>query len=361
MNKVIDTFMNGKLPSWVHKDERAYKKGGKVKKDKKEEEPKKKPKKKSAKDSGKSSAVSVNIKIGDSVLLRKGNVPKMEERKAKGYVPTGRPIGRPRGSGYKGVPLSGPSGGPEGPLSYRTEQGGNPPVKRFASPGNLYGGGLPGPLQASSYGSAPTVATPLSRVEFIGSSDAYYNRNRNKSDDFKEQVNPSGIEANVRPSIRHQPSSNPNALPSAEYTQYIQHNWYGEMPRDNRINENPSSRAVKSKPSDGFRLTNAPIQIDEEGVGHLDDYKYASASSSSEDVLSQPVMEEIAPKGGKQEAKYSEAQKMQHMKDMVKSEFPTLKRLKEEGGYDTYDEAYESYYEHFADQYKRGGRVRSVF
>ena len=294
------------------------KKGGKAKKDKRAKKPKKPRAKKAVK--------------GDSVMLLPGNVPKF--------------------------------GGGSGVMS-----GGS--VHRLASPGNLYGGGLPGPLQPSSYGSVPSVSNPLSRVEFIGSSDAYYNRNRVKSDDIPIDVNPSGIRAEVRPSIRLQPSSNPNAMPSVQYTQYNQHVWYGENPRVNDLNMKPSVRAMSSKPTTGYLMTHEPIRVDESGVGHLasEGLSASASASASESAFPQEpsapprsssIMEDIAPKGGKAEVKYTREEKMAHMRDMVKNEFPTLKKLRA-GGWETYDDAYESYYDNFADQYKRGGRVRSVF
>jgi hypothetical protein len=164
-------------------------------------------------------------KAGDAVILHKGNVP--------------------RGGGV-GI------------------------AQRMMTPGNVFGGGLPAPLQTVSYASAPAVARPISRMEFVGSSDAYYNRNRNKTDDIQVEVNPSEIRPDVRPSIRLQPSSNPNAFPPVQYTMYNQSNWYGEVPRLNEIQTRPSVRAMASQPSTGWNLTHAPILMDVAGVGHLD-------------------------------------------------------------------------------------------
>jgi hypothetical protein len=237
------------LPAWANRP-KEYKKGGRVKKDKEKEEVKKKSKKKSEKDSGLSQSVNVNIKIGDSVLLHKGNVPKTNERKAKGYTPTGNPIGRPKGSGYKGAPLRGPSGGPEGPLSYGVlPGGGNPPVKRFVSPGNSYGA-MPGPLQVGYYGSAPNVANPTSVFPYAGSGSALWNYNRNKNDDVPQIVNPSDIKPITNPSItfdRGQASrgismSRPGGETAGAGASRFP--FVGDIPRLNEPNLLPSKNAV---------------------------------------------------------------------------------------------------------------------
>jgi len=174
-------------PAWADAP-KEYKKGGKVKKAKKAKKAKAK-----------------KAKAGDTVMLHRGNVP-----------------------GY---------GGGIGALS-----GGS--VHRMASPGNLYGGGLPGPLQSSYYASAPAVAHPLSRVEFIGSSDSYYNRNRVKSDDIQIPVNPSDIQPNVKPNVRFQPSRNPYLIqhPPSKIESSLP--FQGKQVRLNEPDITPSVRAV---------------------------------------------------------------------------------------------------------------------
>lgn len=188
MNKVIDSFLNDKLPSWVHKDQRSYKKGGKVKKDKKRKSP------------AMSQNVKVNVKIGDSVLLRKGNAPRRS----------------------------------------------NPGVaKRFLSPGSAFGGGLPGPLSSGSYASAPQVAQPLGRLDFINAGDGYHNRGRDQRNDLiQAQPNPLGIRADVSPSIRHQPSSNLNDIQHAPAPIESSLPFQGRQPRLNMPDTSPSMNAV---------------------------------------------------------------------------------------------------------------------
>jgi len=192
------------------------KKGGKVKKDKK-------PRK--AKAPSTSQNVNVNVKIGDSVLLRKGNAPRR----------------------------------------------GNPGVaKRFLTQGSAFGGGLPRPLQSISYGSAPQVATPMSRMDFVGASDALFNLNRNKRDDIPIEVNPSGIRADVSPSIRavkgksvESPDSGLSASRSSAGVQAMreafanmpQAIFQGEVPRVGGADLSPSGRAMPSQPTGGFIST----------------------------------------------------------------------------------------------------------
>lgn len=189
MNKVMDVFLNDKLPSWVHKDQRAYKKGGKVKKAKK------------AKASAMSQNVKVNVKVGDSVLLRRGNAPRRS----------------------------------------------NPGVaKRFLSPGSAFGGGLPGPLSSGSYASAPQVAQPLGRLDFIGSGgDGYHNRGRDSRNDLiQAQPNPNGIRPDNSPSLRYQPSSNPNVIQHAPSPVESSLPFEGKQPRLNLPDMSPSKNAV---------------------------------------------------------------------------------------------------------------------
>lgn len=301
-------------PAWADAP-KEYKKGGKVKKAKKAKKVKAK-----------------KAKAGDTVMLHRGNVP-----------------------GY---------GGGIGALS-----GGS--VHRMASPGNLYGGGLPGPLQSSYYASAPAVAHPLSRVEFIGSSDSYYNRNRVKSDDIQIPVNPSDIQPDVKPSIRFQPSRNPNEpVPSSQYTQNIYYNWQGEIPRVNDLNMRPSVRAMDSKPSTGYLMTNPVIQMDVAGVGHIaSDGPMASASDSAFPTPEANVYfdeREYEEEEGLGPVAYPKAQKPiiagrqgKSAATIVREQFPTLKAL-HDAGYYTYVEAAKAYRDNGIG-YKRGGRVHSAF
>jgi hypothetical protein len=196
-----------------------YKKGGKVKKGKK--------------DSGVSHSVLCDRcsrrALNATVLLRKGNAPRRRS---------------------------------------------NPGVaKRLLSQGSAFGGGLPGPLNASSYGSAPQVAQPLGRMDFInsGESSYYYNRRRDHRDDFQPQANPSGIRADVSPSMRAVSNSGAVASPdtglelsrlrdsynalSPEYQRiYDKMQFQGEVPRLNDPNLQPSMRASASSSSSSEEL-----------------------------------------------------------------------------------------------------------
>ena len=193
----------------------ALKKGGKAKKDKKPRKPK---------NVDSSQKVNVNVKIGDTVLLRKGDAPRRS----------------------------------------------NPGVaKRFLSPGSAFGGGLPRPLQSMAYGSAPPVSQPLGRMDFIGSGEGIHNRGRDRRDDIPINVNPSGIRADVSPSIRvaqGKAVASPDtglelsrslrdsyeAL-SPEYQRiYDKMQFQGEVPRIGGANVAPSGRAVLSQPTTGF-------------------------------------------------------------------------------------------------------------
>lgn len=346
----MDTFLNGKLPSWVHKDERAYKKGGKVKKAKKA---------KSEKMSQKvSQNVKVNVKIGDSVLLRKGNAPRRS----------------------------------------------NPGVaKRFLTQGSAFGGGLPGPLQSISYASAPQVATPLSRMDFISGSDALFNLNRNKRDDIPVEVNPSGIRADNTPSMRAVKSSSAVETPDSGLALaralQKQHDllykpissstpFQGDIPRIGGANLAPSGRAVASQPSTGFMNTKGsmigatPGGASSSSEG-LDDYRFQAQSAydrppelpladlpgMGKQEAAQPAvsksksvrvsMDKQYPPGSEQE----KAQSTKALMALIKSEFPTLKQLKAEG-YESYEDAFETYksnMDHGLPGLKRGGRVHSAF
>lgn len=135
---------------------------------------------------------------------------------------------------------------------------------RLQSPGLAFGS-MPGPLQASSYGSAPQVAKPFSRVEFIGSSDALYNRNRIKSDDIMIQVNPSDIIPDITPSKRLIPSSNPNT--PYDYKANELHDFMsdqvmvGRTPILARADITPSQRALPSQPSAGALMAQRRVQV----------------------------------------------------------------------------------------------------
>jgi hypothetical protein len=209
------------LPAWANRP-KEYKKGGKVKKDKK-------PK---AKQATMSQNVKVNVKIGDSVLLHKGKAPKRS----------------------------------------------NPGVaKRFLSPGSAFGGGLPRPLQSMAYASAPPVAMPMGRMDFIGSGEVPYNRGRDRRDDIPINVNPSNIRPDVSPSIRAVSSSSAvetpdrglaiarmlqkgyDSLGASSQRIYDNLSFQGEVPRIGGANLKPSSRVVASQPSTGYANMNKPF------------------------------------------------------------------------------------------------------
>lgn len=140
---------------------------------------------------------------------------------------------------------------------------------RFLSPGSAFGGGLPAPLNLASYGSAPPVAQPLGRMDFIGSGEGLHNRGRDRRDDIPINVNPAGIRADVNPSIRAVSSSSAVASPdtglelsrslqdsyhalSPEYQKiYNNLSFQGEVPRIGGANLQPSMRASASRPTAG--------------------------------------------------------------------------------------------------------------
>lgn len=396
------------LPSWANTP-REYKKGGKVKKDKvkKEEESKKevkkKSKKKSEKDSGLSQSVNVNVKIGESVLLHKGNVPKTDERKARGYTPTGNPIGRPRGSGYRGAPLRGPTGGPEGLLSYGVlPGGGNPPVKRFVSPGNSYAA-MPGPLQSGYYGSPPNVANPISAFPYAGSGSAMWNYNRNKNDDVPQIVNPSDIKSNTNPSttlVRNEITLSPMRY-SQSYKESAQVKPYEmEMVRITNTDSYPSKRIVPSQPSAASSsayledMDEEEMGVEEMGVEEsmVSEPIFSASSTLAEasaapkpvikaadakarrEAAAQPLFaasEELSP--AEKQQKEKRAQKLKALENKiearrainawVKTEFPTKKSLTE-NGYTSWKDAADYYAEIWDDSVpslRRGGRVHSCF
>jgi hypothetical protein len=394
------------LPAWANRP-KEYKKGGRVKKDKvKEEESKKevkkKSKKKSEKDSGLSQSVNVNVKIGDSVLLHKGNVPKTDERKARGYTSTGRPIGRPRGSGYRGAPLRGPTGGPEGLLSYGVlPGGGNPPVKRFVSPGNSYGA-MPGPLQSGYYGSPPNVANPTSVFPYAGSGSALWNYNRNKNDDVPQIVNPSDIKSNTNPSttlVRNEITLSPMRY-SQSYKESAQVKPYQmEMVRITNTDSYPSKRIVPSQPSAASSsayledMDGEEMGVEEMGVEEsmVSEPIFSASSTLAEasaapkpkkkpsvgkgEAAAQPLFaaaEELSP--AEQRKQEINTRKLKELEDKiearkainawVKTEYPTKKSLTE-AGYSSYKQVAD-YYAEIWDEgsvpaLRRGGRVHSCF
>lgn len=327
------------------------KKGGKMKKDKKPRKPKA---------PSTSQNVNVNVKIGDSVLLRKGNAPRRS----------------------------------------------NPGVaKRFLTQGSAFGGGLPGPLQSISYASAPQVATPLSRMDFVGASDALFNLNRNKRDDIPIEVNPSGIRADITPSKRAVENTNAvesadtglelsrslkkgyEALSASSQKMYDKFAFQGDVPRIGGANLTPSGRALASQPTTGFMNTKGSMigataggaSSSSEG---LDDYRFQAQSAydrppeiplaelpgMGKQEAAQPAVSEkkVRVSMGKQYPPGSAQEKAQSTKALmalIKSEFPTLKQLKAEG-YDSYEDAFDTYksnMDHGLPGLKRGGRVHSAF
>lgn len=321
-------------PAWADAP-KEYKKGGKVKKAKK------------AKSDRISQNVKVNVKIGDSVMLRKGNVPVAKNNPGE--------------------------------------------AKRLFSQGSVFGGGLPRPLQSMTYMSAPPVAAPLSRMDFIGSADAYYSRNRNKHDDIPIEVNPAGIKADITPSKRmvqnnkavETPDSGLaharalqkgyDALSASSQKIYDQFAFQGDVPRIGGANLTPSGRALPSQPSTGFMNTKASM------IGATP----GGASSSSEGLDDYPYQDQDELPGmGKQEAAQpavstkkprvslskeydvgSEERERQNRlwaKQEVRRRYPTKQDLIEDG-YKTFKQAEEDIYEKMAEGMKRGGRVHSAF
>ena len=213
-------------------------------------------------------------------VLKKGGKAKKKKAKGKAKAKAGDMVMM-----HKGLPPSGFGGG-AGMLG-----GGS--VHRMAGPGMAFAS-APATLGGASMAAPPAVARPLSRVEFIGSSDAFYNRGRIKSDDFVVQVNPSDIVPDVTPSKRLIPSKNPNAMPLTDYRTYNQFVFQGETPRLNQIQMKPSSRAVASQPTDGYSMSRLPqvIYQDEHGVGQ----------EAVAEEMGRPIIEEVPQQDGKQEA-----------------------------------------------------------
>ena len=318
-------------PAWADAP-KEYKKGGKVKKAKK------------AKSDRISQNVKVNVKIGDSVMLRKGNVPVAKNNPGE--------------------------------------------AKRLFSQGSVFGGGLPRPLQSMTYMSAPPVAAPLSRMDFIGSADAYYSRNRNKHDDIPIEVNPAGIKADITPSKRMVQNNKAVETPDAglalaralQKTQDLLNAplssstpFQGDVPRIGGANLTPSGRALPSQPSTGFMNTKASM------IGA----NVGGASSSSEGLDDYPYQDQDELPGmGKQEAAQpavsakkprislskeydvgSEERERQNKlwsKQEAKRLYPTKQALTA-GGYKSLREAEDDIYSRIAKGMKRGGRVHSAF
>ena len=294
-------------------------------------------------------SVNVNVKIGDSVLLRKGNVPK------------------------------------------RTS---NPGVaKRLISQGRIFGGNVPAPLSGIMYASAPQVATPLSVMNTRGNADALYSLNRNKRDDISVDVNPSGIKADITPSVR----AVENTLtpdPNMDRARALQKMYDGmdawrkrlesgsgmfqpEIPRINTIDTTPSSRITPSEPSSGFLSTKGNIigssssSGKEESVFNDTPYQPLDAPGlQSEAAVEKPLQPATKRMGVSQSKLYppgSEERKKQTRRfahDLAREEYPTKEALKQ-GGYKTYKEAEEDIYDHYITNedtsMKRGGMVSGVF
>jgi len=196
----------------------------------------------------------------------------------------------------------------------------NPGVaKRLLSQGSAFGGGLPGPLNASSYGSAPQVAQPLGRMDFInsGESSYYYNRRRDQRDDFQPRANPSGIRVDVSPSIRAVSSSSAVETPDPglmrarglqgqhdaframreAFTNMPQAIFQGEVPRLNEPNLAPSGRAVPSQPTTGFMNTKGSL------VGSSPYPVYGSAFGVSSSASSEYLDELYGTIGGRRQGR----------------------------------------------------------
>jgi len=239
-------------PAWADAP-KEYKKGGKVKKAKK------------AKSDRISQNVKVNVKIGDSVMLRKGNVPVAKNNPGE--------------------------------------------AKRLVSQGSVFGGGLPRPLQSMTYMSAPPVAAPLSRMDFIGSADAYYSRNRNKHDDIPIEVNPAGIKTDTTPSKRMVQNNKAEETPDAGLAAarrdmdflarakesaalYMKQlaSFQGEKPRIDDLNLRPSSRGIDSQPTTGFMNTQGSsigANVDGASSMGMEEERYLPSVEEEDETLSE--------------------------------------------------------------------------
>lgn len=191
----------------------------------------------------------------------------------------------------------------------------NPGVaKRLLSQGSAFGGGLPRPLQGNAYASAPPVAMPMGRMDFISSGDSYYyNRRRDHRDDFQPQPNPSGIRADVSPSIRAVVNSSAVETPNSglalsrssdgaqavreAFTNMPRAIFQGEVPRVGGANLAPSARASASQPTTGFMNTKAAM------VGSSSYPVYGSAFGSSEDASVEDLDELYGTIGGRRQGR----------------------------------------------------------
>lgn len=162
---------------------------------------------------------------------------------------------------------------------------------RFQSPGSAFGGGLPAPLNSASYASAPPVAQPLGRMDFIGSGEVPYSRGRDRRDDIPINVNPAGIRVDLKPSMRAVSSSSAVASPdtglelsrlrdsynalSPEYQRiYDKMQFQGEVPRLNDPNLQPSMRASASRPTAGQLVSSASSSYRESDGGSEELLRY---------------------------------------------------------------------------------------
>lgn len=252
-----------------------------------------------------------------------------------------------------------------------TPAGGVMGAGRLQSPGLLFGGAMPGPLQSTTYATAPQVAKPFSRIEFIGSSDEFYNRGRNKSDDVVVPVNPSGIAPDNTPSRRLIPSNNPNAPVLITYNYNASLPFEGEVPRlNNSFRE--SVRAMPSQPTTGNLNSRYPVLMDSEGNAHLANQgvHYAVPSGVEiEEASGRKTVKEVAENMRKalekEPVKASQPapkafQWRKHLDD-ARSMYPTVADLKKDG-FTNYKDVIDNWHDLGLLEepaMKRGGRVRS--
>jgi hypothetical protein len=235
-------------------------------------------------------------------------------------------------------------------------------------------------------------------MDFVGASDALFNLNRNKRDDIPIEVNPSGIRADVSPSIRavkgksvESPDSGLSASRSSAGVQAMreafanmpQAIFQGEVPRVGGADLSPSGRAMPSQPTGGFISTKGSmigaIAGGASSGGSLDDYRFNDQS-----VYDRPPELPLAelPGMGKQESAQpavsekksrisltkqydvgSEERERQNKlwsKQEAKRQYPTKQALMD-AGYKSLKEAEDDIYEQMAEGMKRGGRVHSAF
>jgi hypothetical protein len=127
-------------------------------------------------------------------------------------------------------------------------------------------------------------------MDFIntGESSYYYNRRRDQRDDFQPQANPSGIRADVSPSIRAVQSSSAVETPDPGLMRarglQAQHDamreafanmpqaiFQGEVPRINSANTAPSSRAMPSQPATWFNTYGSSVAAASASSADLDE------------------------------------------------------------------------------------------